>query len=172
MLDFGNNHLACKTVGIGKIHHHLPFQTDFAQVPLRQKSDLFQTASINCDQHRLIEFLRIADKGFGKVVEVFLNLEVGRTRAQMQRGGVTSDQLEEMLSAMRGLDRAGALTDPDALVRLRRDVVDGAKELEFALRRALLADRGDSPRVRGSGQVAEEFRRMVEEYYRALARQP
>ncbi len=98
--------------------------------------------------------------------------EAEELRAQMQRGGVTSDQLEEMLSAMRGLDRAGALTDPDALVRLRRDVVDGAKELEFALRRALLADRGDSPRVRGSGQVAEEFRRMVEEYYRALARQP
>src|SRR5690554_613850 len=97
--------------------------------------------------------------------------EAEELRQQLRRSGIDADQLEDVLSAMRGLDRAGALTDPEALARLRRDVVGGAKEVEFALRRALLASREDAPRVRGSGQVAEEFRRMVEEYYRALARQ-
>ncbi|HEU5208657.1 MAG TPA: DUF4175 family protein [Longimicrobiales bacterium] len=98
--------------------------------------------------------------------------EAEELRQQLRRGGIDADQLEDVLSAMRGLDRAGALTDPEALTRLRRDLVDGARELEFALRRALLAGREDAPRIRSSGQVAEEFRRMVEEYYRALARQP
>ena len=97
--------------------------------------------------------------------------EAEELRQQLRRGDIDADQIEDVLSAMRGLDRAGALTDPEALTRLRRDVVGGAKELEFSLRRALLAEREDAPRVRGSGQVAEEFRRLVEEYYRALARQ-
>ncbi len=98
--------------------------------------------------------------------------EAEALRQELLRRGVEAEQLEDVLSAMRELERSGALTDPETLARLGRDVVDGAKEVEFALRRALLAERDDAPRLRGTGQVAEDFRKLVEEYYRALARQP
>lgn len=92
-------------------------------------------------------------------------------RQELLRQGVDADRLEEVLSAMRALGRGDALGDPEALARLQSDVVDGAKEVEFALRRALLAENENAPRLSGTADVAEEFRRLVEEYYRALARQ-
>ncbi len=98
--------------------------------------------------------------------------EAEALRHELLQQGVDAAQLESVLSAMRDLERAAALSDPDALARLDRDVVDGAKEVEFALRRAVLAEHDDAPRVRGTGQVAEGFRKLVEEYYRALSREP
>ena len=97
--------------------------------------------------------------------------EAEALRQELRRQGVDPDRLEDVLSAMRDIERSGALDAPGTLARLQRDVVDGAKEVEFALRRALLAEQEDAPRLRGSADVAEGFRRLVEEYYRALGRQ-
>jgi hypothetical protein len=92
-------------------------------------------------------------------------------RQELLRQGVDNERLEDVLGALRALERDGALGDPATLARLERDVVDGAREVEFALRRALLAGNESAPRLTGTADVAERFRKLVEEYYRALARQ-
>jgi hypothetical protein len=48
--------------------------------------------------------------------------------------------------------------------------VEGFKSFEFALRRAMEGDLRDRPLVGGTSDVPPEFRKMVEEYYKALAR--
>ena len=46
---------------------------------------------------------------------------------------------------------------------LEAEVLDTLRQLEFELRRALAG---------GSGRAPEGYREMVEEYFRALSRQP
>ena len=59
--------------------------------------------------------------------------------------------------------------DVSELQRLQSFVSEGLKRFEFDLRRKLDADEG-SVVLSGSDQVPEEFRKLVEQYYRSLSR--
>ncbi|HWV56688.1 MAG TPA: hypothetical protein VNZ57_04385 [Longimicrobiales bacterium] len=59
----------------------------------------------------------------------------------------------------------------DALRQLQRDVINGLKEFEFALRREIEGTSAERLYLAGSNDVPEEYRQLVEEYYRTLSSQ-
>ena len=82
---------------------------------------------------------------------------------------MSTQELAEMIQAMRELDRERTYADPEEVMRLQEQVVEGIKQIEFRLRREL-ADEEDQILLNQSGDVPEGFRSLVEEYYRALSR--
>ena len=76
--------------------------------------------------------------------------------------------------AIAGLDRLrtmGDFDDPEELARLQADVLRGLKDFEFALRREL-GSQIERFFLSGSDDVPEEYRELVEAYYRALSEDP
>jgi hypothetical protein len=91
-------------------------------------------------------------------------------RRELSREGVDVSQLERMIAELRALESARAYDDPEELQRLQSAVVEKFKGFEFALRRAMEGDLADRPLLGGTSDVPAEYRKMVEEYYKALAR--
>ena len=91
-------------------------------------------------------------------------------RRELAREGVDVSQLDRMIAQLRALEAARVYSDPEELQRLQGAVVEGFKGFEFALRRAMEGDLTDRPLLGGSSDVPPEYRKMVEEYYKALAR--
>lgn len=87
----------------------------------------------------------------------------------LERSGVDPQDLARMIDAMRALDRDRTYDDPEEVLRLQQSVLEGMKQLEFQLRREL-ADEDEQLLLDQNGDVPEEFRALVEEYYRALSR--
>jgi len=81
-------------------------------------------------------------------------------------------ELGNVVSALRQLDREDVYLDLAELNRLQSQIVEGLKQLEFGLRRELEGEGQDRVFVSGSDDVPTGFERLVEEYYRALARSP
>lgn len=73
---------------------------------------------------------------------------------------------------MRGLGAPGTYEDMAAVERLQSEVIEGLKAFEFALRRQLGAGDESRPVLGGNSDVPAEFKALVEEYYRSLARKP
>ena len=61
--------------------------------------------------------------------------------------------------------------DPRDIAALQAAVVDGLKTYEFTLRRMVLGAEKDRLFLSGSDDVPEGYRKLVEEYYRMLARE-
>ena len=98
---------------------------------------------------------------------------IGETQALgrlLERVGASPQELQEMIEAMRALDREGTYADPEEVARLQRELVETIKQLEFRLRREFAADDEGEIFLYQSGDVPEEYRALVEEYYRALSR--
>ncbi len=55
---------------------------------------------------------------------------------------------------------------------LEAEVLDTLRQLEFELRRALAGGSGADVLTGSSDRAPEGYREMVEEYFRALSRQP
>ena len=89
----------------------------------------------------------------------------------LERTGVDPQDLTRMIEAMRALDRDRTYDDPEEVLRLQQAVLEGMKQLEFQLRREL-ADEDEQLLLNQNGDVPDEFRALVEEYYRALSRPP
>jgi len=88
----------------------------------------------------------------------------------LERIGADPQELQDMINAMRALDRERTYADPMEVLRLQRELVETIKQLEFRLRREFAADGEGEIFLYQSGDVPEEYRALVEEYYRALAR--
>ena len=69
------------------------------------------------------------------------------------------------------LDDPRVYQNVSELQRLQSTIAEGLKRFEFGLRRRVDADE-NSIVLTGSDEVPEEFRRLVQEYYRSLARTP
>ena len=82
------------------------------------------------------------------------------------------EQLGDVIDALRQLDREDVYLDMAELSRIQSMIVEGLKQVEFALRRALEGEAQDRVFVSGSDEVPTGFRDLVEEYYRALSRSP
>jgi hypothetical protein len=91
-------------------------------------------------------------------------------RRELSREGVDVSQLDRMIAQLRALESARVYSDAEELERLQSGVVEGFKAFEFALRRAMDGDLADRPLLGGTSDVPAEYRKMVEEYYKALAR--
>jgi hypothetical protein len=90
----------------------------------------------------------------------------------LEEEDLNQQQLGEVISALRELDREDVYLDLNELNRLQSQIVEGLKQLEFGLRRELEGEGQDRVFVSGSDEVPTGFRRLVEEYYRALSRSP
>ena len=90
----------------------------------------------------------------------------------LEEEDLNQQQLGEVIGALRELDRENVYLNLAELNRLQSQIVEGVRQLEFGLRRELEGEGQDRVFVSGSDEVPTGFRRLVEEYYRALSRTP
>lgn len=88
----------------------------------------------------------------------------------VERAGADAEELAAMIAAMRALDRDRTYDDPAEVLRLRAELLENMKQLEFRLRREMAAGSEEKLLLQRSGDVPEEYRKLVEEYYRTLSR--
>jgi hypothetical protein len=75
----------------------------------------------------------------------------------------------EMLKRLRALDSDQVFKDPAQFDRLHAAAADAVKRFEFNLRRRMEL-KGNEVLLSGDGDVPEEFRKLVEQYYKSLSK--
>jgi len=95
--------------------------------------------------------------------------EARELRGELAADNVDPRDLDEILDALRDLDDPRVYQNVSELQRLQSIVAEGLKRFEFGLRRQSEAD-ANTIVLSGSDEVPEEFRQLVQEYYRSLAR--
>jgi hypothetical protein len=80
-------------------------------------------------------------------------------------------ELEEVLRGLRRLEDERVYQDASELTRLQGQVADSMKRFEYALRRKVEGD-ANQVLLSGSDEVPEQFRKLVEQYYRSLSKAP
>jgi hypothetical protein len=99
------------------------------------------------------------------------NREAQALRGLLREGKFDAQGLDEIMRALRALDDPRVYQNLDELRRLQTLAAEGLKRFEFALRRQV--ESGESAAaLSGSSEVPEEFRALVEQYYRSLAKVP
>jgi hypothetical protein len=97
--------------------------------------------------------------------------EAQSLRQQLAREGRGVAELDEVIRGLRTLEGGAPWGDAQDLERLQAAIVDRLKQYEFGLRRDVLGADRDRLFLSGSDEVPESYRRLVEEYYRSLARE-
>ena len=82
---------------------------------------------------------------------------------------IDAKDLDEILSGLRQLDDAGVYQNPEALARLQGSVTENIKRFEYMLRRRLDAN-ANQVFLSGTDDVPEQYRKLVEQYYRSLSK--
>ena len=96
--------------------------------------------------------------------------EVQELRRQLQQSGGDASSLESALDALRALQGDGPYNDPEEVERLLAKVTRGLQDFEFDLRQRLEATEQQKLHLGAPGDVPVQFRKAVEDYYRALAK--
>ncbi|HEX6629557.1 MAG TPA: hypothetical protein VF048_00615, partial [Gemmatimonadaceae bacterium] len=96
--------------------------------------------------------------------------ELEGLRREVAGQGQDVGDLEQLLDALRTLESRRAYDDPEEVARLQQAVTEGFKAFEFSLRRAIQGDDPARPLLDRSAAAPAEYRQLVEEYYRSLAR--
>lgn len=96
--------------------------------------------------------------------------EAEALRRELQALGVDARELDALISNMRALDSARVYTDLDEAARLQTQLAEGFKRFEFDLRRKLGAAGADQLLLGGSDDTPAAYKKLVEDYYRALAK--
>ena len=91
-------------------------------------------------------------------------------RRDLQNAGRPVDELREMIQSFQELQADEVYGDPGRLADLSEDMVDQLKRLEFTLRREVEGEAERRATLSGADEVPDGYRRLVEEYYRSLAR--
>jgi hypothetical protein len=95
--------------------------------------------------------------------------EAERLRADLNRQGIDTRELDRAIADMRRLESGRAFGDPQGLAELQAQVIEGVKTFEFALYRRLGLVNDGRAASGSRPPVPAEYRAMVEEYYRSLA---
>ena len=93
-----------------------------------------------------------------------------RVRHQLREAGRPVEELEAVLDAMARLDETEAYRNREQVAELQEEILRQLKMLEFGLRREVEGGDAAVGGLRGSDEVPEAYRALVEEYYRALAK--
>jgi hypothetical protein len=88
----------------------------------------------------------------------------------LQAQGRDTPELEEAIEALEALRRAETYGDLPQIARLQGQLRESLKRLEFVLRREVEGERAGQAALTGADEVPPGFRKMVEEYFRNLAR--
>lgn len=91
-------------------------------------------------------------------------------RRELAREGIDTRELDRAISGLRRLESGTALNDPLGREELQAAIIEGLKTWEFRLWRTLGNGGDKGPAVGAPSQAPAEYRALVEEYYRALAR--
>jgi hypothetical protein len=91
-------------------------------------------------------------------------------RRELAGKGVPTAELDRAIENLRQLTNAHTLEDTHTASELRTKTIEGFKDFEFGLRRALGG--ADSTRVllERAGDVPPAYKQNVEEYYRSIGR--
>jgi hypothetical protein len=92
-------------------------------------------------------------------------------RGMLRGENIDPRELDEIVRALRQLEDERTYQNVEELARLQSFVAESLKRFEFGLRRKVDADK-NAIALTGSDEVPEEFRKLVEQYYRSLARSP
>ncbi len=79
--------------------------------------------------------------------------------------------LDALISTLAALDSARVYTDADEITRLRDQLAQTTQRFQFNLRRELGTADVEQLLLSGSDAAPEAYRKQIEEYYRALARE-
>jgi hypothetical protein len=90
-------------------------------------------------------------------------------RRLLSQQKIDTKEIDEILKGLRKLDDEGAYANPDTLARLEQSVTDNIKRFEYTLRRKLDAN-ANQVFLSGSDDVPEQYRKLVEQYYRSLSK--
>jgi hypothetical protein len=96
--------------------------------------------------------------------------EADALRRELRALGIDARELEVLINNMRALDSARVYTDFDEATRLQGQLVEGFRRFEFDLRRKLGAAGADQLLRGGSDDAPAAYKKLVEDYYRALAK--
>jgi len=96
--------------------------------------------------------------------------EAEALRRELQALGVDARELDALINNMRALDNARVYTDFDEAARLQTQLAEGFRRFEFDLRRKLGAAGADQLLLGGSDDTPAAYKKLVEDYYRALAK--
>jgi hypothetical protein len=90
---------------------------------------------------------------------------------QLRRTVGKDDQaaVADLLKKLRALDSDKVFSDPAQFERLQTQAADAVKRFEFNLRRKTEL-KGNEVLLSGDGDVPEEFRKLVGEYYKSLSK--
>jgi hypothetical protein len=97
--------------------------------------------------------------------------EAEALRRELQALGVDPGELDALINNMRALDSARVYTDFDEAARLQTQLAEGFRRFEFDLRRKLGAAGADQLLLGGSDDTPAAYKKLVEDYYRALAKE-
>jgi hypothetical protein len=87
----------------------------------------------------------------------------------LREQNIDARELEEILRRLRELEDSRVYKDVEELLRLQSFVAEGMKRFEYTLRRKA-GEEENRAIVTGADEVPQEFRKLVEEYYRSLSR--
>ena len=90
-------------------------------------------------------------------------------RDTLRQQGVDVGGLSRAIDRLRQLQDPLLRGDAKAVAALGSQVVEGLKEYEFAVRRQFAGADEQRPFGTGADQVPEQYRKLVEQYYKALA---
>jgi hypothetical protein len=99
-----------------------------------------------------------------------------REEAQGLRGdlralGLDVAELDRLIRELRALDSTRVYSDFDEITGLQAQLVEGFRRFEFDLRRKLGEPGAGQLLLAGPDEAPREYRKQIEEYYRALARE-
>ena len=88
---------------------------------------------------------------------------------RLQVGKEDQAAVAEMLKQLRALDSDKVFQDASQFERLQAAAADAVKRFEYNLRRRTEL-KGNEVLLSGDGDVPEEFRKLVEQYYKSLSK--
>jgi hypothetical protein len=96
--------------------------------------------------------------------------EAQELRRELQRQDLQVPDLKSIIDRMKAFDSQQIYLDPLGFEDLQASLLEELKQFEYWLRRELEGIGKDKLFLAGSDQVPTEYRELVEEYYRSLAR--
>ena len=92
-------------------------------------------------------------------------------RGSLEGNRADQQSLDEIMKQLRALDSDAVFKDPAQFDRLQSAAAEAVKRFEFNLRRRAEL-KGNEVLLSGDGDVPEEFRKLVEQYYKSLSKAP